>query len=405
MKICLFTSVYAMSEIDKHAAFLVESNKHLMARGHEIHVLAPSYEGLASHVVKGVYVHRFRYFFKKWEHLTHTEGAPNRVSNPFYLCVAVFYVLAGLIAAVRLCRKERFDLIHVHWPFPHGLWGLAVRLLFKIPIVFVFHGAELLLAKRFFFVKPCLQLFIRYASALVCNSNFTARKLAEITHKPVHVIPFGCSVNPRDVVKEPKKEKRILFVGRIIERKGLPFLLRAIPKISASLPVHLDVVGLGKAMADCEAIVASRGIRDKVTFHGFVDDQQLENMYANADVFVLPSIVDSKGDTEGLGVVLVEALSFKTPVVASDVGGISDVIIHEKTGLLIEEKSEAAIASAVIRILSDDELARRLADDGLKHAQDYFNWERIVDKVIDVSVQAVRGTNNSGATSDSTRRV
>ncbi len=103
MKICLFSSVYALSEDDKHAAFLVESNRHLLEQGHEVHVLAPSFEGLKSHVIKGVKVHRFRYFFAKWEHLTHGEGAPNRVQNIFYLMIAAFYILFGTIAAIRPC--------------------------------------------------------------------------------------------------------------------------------------------------------------------------------------------------------------------------------------------------------------------------------------------------------------
>jgi glycosyltransferase involved in cell wall biosynthesis len=386
VKICLFTSVYAMSEIDKHAAFLVESNKHLTAAGHEIHVLAPSYEGLSSHEVRGIKVHRFRYFLKPWENLTHTEGAPNRVSNPFYLFVAVFYVLAGLIAAVRLCRKERFDLIHVHWPFPHGVWGLAVKWLTGTPIAFVFHGAELLLAKRFFFVNPCLKLFIHYSSALMCNSNFTAGQLRQLTDKTIDIIPYGCSVTARDdIVKADTEEKRLLFVGRIIERKGLPYLIKAVAKICESTPIHLDIVGQGEAKASCECLAETLGVSDKITFHGFVDDADLEELYANAHVFVLPSIVDSKGDTEGLGVVLVEALSFKTPVVACNVGGISDVIIDGKTGLLVAEKSPDAIASAVVKILSDKDLATSLVDEGLQHARQYFSWRRIAGRVTEVS--------------------
>ncbi|GAA3915318.1 glycosyltransferase family 4 protein [Litoribacillus peritrichatus] len=390
MKLCLFTSVYAMSDIDKHAAFLVESNKHLMSRGHEIHVLAPSYEGLKSHTVRGVKVHRFRYFFKRWEHLTHTEGAPNRVGNPFYLFVAVFYVLAGLIAAIRLCRKEKFDLVHVHWPFPHGVWGVAVKWLTGTPIAFVFHGAELLLAKRFFFVEPCLKFFIRRASALMCNSNFTAGQLRKITDKPIDIIPYGCSVNARDDIEKPKNiKKKLLFVGRIIERKGLPFLLQAIPLVNEKVEVHLDIVGLGKAKEECERLAQALNIEDQVTFHGFVEDDELEQMYADADVFVLPSVVDNKGDTEGLGVVLVEALSFKTPVVASDVGGISDVIINEKTGLLVEERSAESLASAIVKILTDETLAATVVDQGLKHAQHYFSWQRIVEKVDSVSQRVI----------------
>src|SRR5947207_2657860 len=112
MKICLMTSVYALSENDRNGSFLVESAKHLRAQGVELHVFAPSYEGLKSHVVQGVPVHRFRYFFRKWENLTHMQGAPNRIRNPLYLIVAAFYILSGLVNAVSFCRRTKFDLIH-----------------------------------------------------------------------------------------------------------------------------------------------------------------------------------------------------------------------------------------------------------------------------------------------------
>lgn len=148
MKICLLTSSYKLSEQDTNVPFLVESVRRQRASGAEVQVFAPSYEGLGSHVVDGVPVHRFRYFPKRWEHLTHKQGAPNRLRNPLYLVVAAFYILAGLVQAIAFCRKQRFDLIHVHWPFPHGIWGLAAGWITRTPVVFTFHGAELLLQKN-----------------------------------------------------------------------------------------------------------------------------------------------------------------------------------------------------------------------------------------------------------------
>src|SRR5262249_36032629 len=88
-------------------------------------------------------------------------------------------------------------------------------------------------------------------------------------------------------------------------------------------------------------------------------------------------------DTEGLGVVLVEALSFRTPVVASGVGGIVDVIRHEQTGLLVPERDPDALADAVVRVLRDPHLARALAERGLEHARDYFDGERSPGRVLE----------------------
>jgi glycosyltransferase involved in cell wall biosynthesis len=363
----------------------VESNRHLVERGVEVHVFAPSYEGLSDHVVHGVPVHRFRYFPRRFEHLTHMQGAPNRLRNPLYLFVAVFYVLAGLIGAIRLCRRERFDVLHVHWPFPHGIWGYVAGRLTRTPVVLTFHGAEILLCRRFPFVRPFLAHATRHAQAILTNSTYTQRKVSEITSKASQVLPFGCTVDARPPSARPEKGvKQILFAGRLIERKGLDQLLAALPLLEGRTNFHLHVVGDGDMSRAWRRRVHEMGLDERVSFHGFVSNEELERRYREADVFVLPAIVDERGDTEGLGVVLVEALSSGTPVVASDVGGIPDVVRDMETGLLVPQKDPAALAAAILRLLEDPALARRLTEAGLQHARSYFDWDRITRSLLEV---------------------
>lgn len=378
MKIGVVTSVYALSETDRHASFLVESTRQLVARGHEVKIFAPSYEGRPNHSVQGVAVHRFRYFPKRWENLTHGEGAPNRIRNPLYLFVAAFYILFGLIGLLRFCRAERFDVLHVHWPFPHGIWGVVAARLFGIPLVLTFHGAELLLTRRFPFVAPILRLICRNADGIICNSNFTAGQVRRHTSKPVNVIPFGATVTARAAARDPAKAvKDILYVGRLIERKGVDYLIDAVPLILRHLSARVHIVGDGPMGEPWRARAAATGVSDAVVFHGVVTNERLEALYADSDLFVLPAIVDDRGDTEGQGVVLVEAMSFAMPVVACEVGGIPDVVLSGLTGLLVPQRSPDELANAIVAILSDPVLAARFGAAGLAHAQDYFNWDRI----------------------------
>jgi len=378
MKIGVVTSVYALSETDRHASFLVESTRQLVARGHEVRIFAPSYEGCPSHSVQGVPVHRFRYFPRRWENLTHGEGAPNRIRNPLYLFVAAFYILFGLIGLLRFCRTERFDALHVHWPFPHGIWGLAAARLFGIPMVLTFHGAELLLTRRFPFVAPVLRLICRNADGIVCNSNFTAGQVGRYTSKPVNVIPFGATVRARAADRDPAKPvKDILYVGRLIERKGVDYLIDAMPLLLRHLPTRLHIVGDGPMAGPWRARAANAELSEWIVFHGIVPNDRLEALYATSDLFVLPAIVDDRGDTEGQGVVLVEAMSFAMPVVACEVGGIPDVVLSGVTGLLVPQRSPDELANAIVAILADPALAARFGAAGLAHAQDYFSWERI----------------------------
>jgi len=257
-------------------------------------------------------------------------------------------------------------------------------------MVLTFHGAELLLAKKFFFVNAFLKHAIKHSRGIICNSTFTAAEVAKLTDKEITVIPFGVTVNVKE--KSPVREgdtHNLLFAGRIIGRKGLEYLIRAIPLIDDALPVHLNIAGEGNVRASLQALTTELGLDDKVTFHGFVPNAQLEDMYAHADLFILPAIVDDRGDTEGLGVVLVEALSYQVPVVASRVGGIPDVIIDGETGTLVPEKSPEAIADAVQQLLKDRERADGMVEKGLAHARSYFDWGRITDLLMQTYKKAL----------------
>ena len=109
-----------------------------------------------------------------------------------------------------------------------------------------------------------------------------------------------------------------------------------------------------------------------------MSDRDLRQAYADASVFVLPAIVDTRGDTEGLGVVLLEAMSYRVPVVASDLGGITDIVTAEETGLLVPPADAAALTAALERLAGDATLAERLGDAGYRVVQERFSWPAIL---------------------------
>ena len=132
------------------------------------------------------------------------------------------------------------------------------------------------------------------------------------------------------------------------------------------------------------ALTTELGLDHVVEWAGFVSSERLAELYHNCSCYVHPAIYDDRGDTEGLGVVLIEALRHRKPVVASGVGGIVDIIKHEQTGLLVPEKDSKALAEAVLRILADTAMANQLADQGFNFAQEVFDWDRIVKATIAV---------------------
>ena len=181
----------------------------------------------------------------------------------------------------------------------------------------------------------------------------------------------------------------LLFSGRLIERKGVDFLLRAMLAILARQKVRLVITGDGHCRQEWERLARSLRLGDTVTFAGFVSNAELSSLFRSCTIYVHPAIHDSKGDTEGQGVVLVEALSNRRPVVASAVGGIVDMIIDGQTGLLVPEKNPDAIANAVLRLIDQPEYAQQLGEQGYMHARNFFDWDRIMDQYESIYAECV----------------
>lgn len=383
LKIAVLGSTYARSHEDGQVPWLRESVNRLARRGHDVTVIASSFEGSKHHEIDGIPVLRYRYAPKRIENLTHDEGAPNKLRNPLYQFLGLTYIVAGAFQAMRWARRERFDVIQIHWPFPHGIIGLAAAKACGARTVATCHGAELAMARRKGWVRKVLRHCLLKADLLSCNSSHTRDEIKAVCGREAKVIPYGATVKADH---SPRAEKpadapaTLLFSGRLIQRKGLTYLIKALPLVLKERRVKLLITGEGDRRAEWEALTRELNLTEHIEFLGFVSNERLAQLYRDCDLYVHPAIFDDRGDTEGLGVVLIEALKNARPVVASAVGGIVDVIQHEETGLLVPEKNERALADAILRMLNDPALAARLGEAGRKHAEWVFDWDRITDE-------------------------
>lgn len=380
LKVAVMGSTYARFHEDSQVPWLRESVNRLAALGHAMTVIVPAYKGLQSHRIDDVEVLRFRYAPRPIEMLTHDEGAPNKLRNPLFQIPAATYIAAGTAAAALWARQRRFDLIHVHWPFPHGLFALAAARACGARVVAMCHGAELAMARRKGWVRHVLRRVLLKVDRIACNSSHTRDEIAKLCGRQAEVIPYGATTGGQSAPfapRRPSEPLRLLFTGRHIQRKGVPHLLRALPRILERMPVKLVLTGDGDRRQEWENLARNLGVSGHVEFVGFVTNERLQELYRQCHVYVLPAIFDDRGDTEGLGVVLIEALQNARPVVASAVGGIVDVIRHEETGLLVPEKDEAALAAAILRLAEDPALSTRLGEAGRAHANGYFSWDRV----------------------------
>lgn len=419
MKVLVIGSVYPRFHEDAEVPWLRTSIAHLKKAGLQVQVLAPAYKGLKSHEIDGVPVNRFRYAPANLEMLTHEEGAPSKMaSKPWLQLLAIPYIISGFFKCLVICRKWRPDIIHAHWPFPHAYIALGAAKLFKIPLVLNFHGAELLLIRKKKWVKPLLKFAIGQAQAVFANSSFTAGKIKAIRNVDVEWSPYGTTLDERRKTKDERREAveggslplvgttlpttpssgghphnapephaingkfKILFVGRHIERKGICYLIEAAKYLPRD-QFEIRIVGVGDLTEELKKQAASMPPESaEIIFTGKLSPEELANEYKTANVFTLPAIVDSKGDTEGLGVVLIEAMELGLPVVASNVGGIPDVVVDGVSGILVPEKSPEALASAFKKLSSDAGLVRDLLAGAQKRIEECFTWDGIIERQV-----------------------
>jgi glycosyltransferase involved in cell wall biosynthesis len=388
-RLLILTTNFPRWEGDPHSPWLVELLGLLCQQGWQVEILAPAYAGQGSHVIEGMRVHRFRYAPARWESLTHEEGAPAKIRrNPLYLLLLPFYLLAGILAAWRLARCVQFDVIHVHWPVPQGIFGLIARWVASRAsrgrhtprLVATFYGADLVLVQRFKFLSGFLRWFTHRCDEVAAISSYTCKELIALTDVTPRTIPYGIAL-PSAEVEWPTEPGKILFVGRLIPRKGVRYLVEAMAHLE-DLSAHLVIVGAGPQQQELVELSQSSGIADRVTFAGRVSDEALQEHYRTCEIFVLPSIVDPTGDTEMLGMVLLEAMRYRKPVIASNVGGIPDIVQDGENGLLIPEKDPAALAAALKQLLADRQLSSTLGAHGYAYAQAHFGWDAVLNQTV-----------------------
>ena len=267
---------------------------------------------------------------------------------------------------------------------PIGVLGLCfARLTGRRSGVF-FYGRDLLHSRKSLGGKLLLSLSVLLAHGVGTNSVYTAGLLPRGPRRRAVVAYPG--VDPQLAIAAEKatgdkEQLRVLFVGRLVRRKGCDLLLRAFCQIKASLPgALLDLVGDGPEMKGLVALSEELGVRDAVTFHGALYGEQLWNRYACASLFVMPTR-ESGDDVEGFGTVYLEAGAFGVPSIATRTGGVPEAVLDGVTGRLVKSEDADGLAIAMLELLRSPEERRRLGD-GAKARAARFTWQASTEQVL-----------------------
>jgi len=263
------------------------------------------------------------------------------------------YLGGAFVAGLRATRNFAPDVIHAHWWFPSGLVATAVAGIVSKPVVTTMHGTDVRLARDTRAARPVFTRVMRKSSRVTVVSSWLGAEAAKVMPEcrpvvaPMPVAPrtFFPSVN--------RATDRFLFVGRLNAQKGLGFLIEALALLADD--VMLDVVGDGPDSAKLRTLASDRGVASRIAWHGHLDQQALPALYSAATALVVPST------DEGLGLVAVESLMCETPVIAFRSGGLTDIVEHERTGLLVPPGDVTSLAAAMRRTLADPAEAHAFA--------------------------------------------
>ena len=410
MKIVVSTTTFPARPDDPVPAFVLEQISGLLAEDPslEVYVLVPhsSYDGpLPSRTYRDGFTEvRYHYFWpRKLESLTGRGILPALRENPARYLLIPFFLLAQRRALASLCREIHPHLIYAHWFTPQAILAYSVSRRFGIPFVFTTHASDVAVLRSLPLAKRVIRRVLQHASAYTAVSNQTARKLLDFfdetewresfAHK-LTILPMGTSSEMgmlddhaiRRALAEcgvDGSRRIILALGRLVEKKGFDVLIEAYSMLSNDVRRELQLViaGDGQLMGQLADQAAHLELSGDITFTGYVGGESKHALLQASELFVLPSIIDSMGDSEGLPVTLMEALAFGKVVIATDVSGAQE-ILDGRCGAIVPEKDPIAIAEAIIRYVNAERdviaceaaEARRLAAD--------FDWATISRKYL-----------------------
>lgn len=357
-------------------AFLLSLARGQQALGHEVLAVAPHAPGCAlEDEVEGIRVRRYRYGTDDQETLAYQGTMHDQVLRSWPARVRLLALLHAARRAVSEATASFApDVLHVHWWFPGGLavWPSVAP---RAPYVLTSHGTDLFLLDRFRIALHAARPIFRSASEVTVISEPLVNRVAAlgVPRSRITVVPM-----PMDDVVVPAPvpgtgTSRLLFVGRLVERKGAEFALRALASLRATGRVAtLTIVGDGPERSSLETLAGELAVGNATSFTGLLPPDAVVGWYARSDVLLLPAITDWKGEQEGFGMVLIEAMRAGLPVVASRSGGITDVVRDEETGLLVPERDTPALAAAIARLIDSPPLARRLGEAGRAAVKERF---------------------------------
>ena len=399
MRILMLASSYPKYPGETTAPFIEEIAAGVAARGHAVTLLAPWHPEIRrAPVERGVRLGFFRYAphpaLNIWGYAqallsdTHIKRRA-LLAAPFALAAATLALLRTLAAARR--AGAPFDLVQAHWVLPNGPPAALAARAYGLPLVISLHGSDIYLAERSRAIATVAGVAFRSAAAVTACSADLRDRGVRLGARPATttVIPYGVDIQefrPDEAARTAVRAELglddgaplVLGLGRLVAKKGFGVLLDAWPQVLAHAPrATLCIVGYGDLRGPLEEQARRLGIATQVRFPGQLERRRAAAYMAAADVFALPIVREG---VDGLPNVLLEAMGAGRPVVASRVAGVPDVIDDDVHGMIVPERDPAALAAAILRLITDRPFAEQLGRAARARVERELTWEKTCER-------------------------
>lgn len=380
----VLASTYPRWANDHEPGFVHELCRRLAATFDVVAVVPDAPDADPSGLLDGVEVIRYRYAPRSLQTLVNDGGIASNLRRAAWKWLLVpSFVFMQYVAAHRLVRTRNIHAIHAHWLISPGI---VARLVARcgIPYVVTSHGGDL-----FGFRQPIFTRIKRWVAGRATAMSVVSGAMRDEVRRlglPVNrleTIPMGVDFDGRflPVPGVERSASELLFVGRLVEKKGLAHLLDAMPAILAARPdVRLRIVGFGPELEALQGHAEELNIRGQVVFAGPMEQSALPDLYRRAAVFVAPFVRDASGDQEGLPVALMEAISTGCPFIVGDVAGLDDLLGAWATAYRVDPRDSGALATSILRCLADPVAAEAVAARAREAAREYVDWHVVAER-------------------------
>jgi glycosyltransferase involved in cell wall biosynthesis len=398
---------YPNSASDMRAIYVHDITRHLVQRGHRVCVVAPAAAGVPLvDELDGVQIRRFPLALP--DDLAYGKVAQSKVGFADRLVrmqVMARYMWRQHQAILESNKEFSADIVHGHWAIPTGPAIVAGARKLGVPSVITMHGGDVYVNKAEgydfptrWYVRPVLRWTLTHASALTAISDdciqHALRAGASMSH--MHLIMNGADLrrfspsNAPPGAEAPYGPKMVFACRQLFPRKGIRFLIHAVAQLRPRHPqIRLVIAGDGFERPELEALADSLQVRDITTFLGWVSNRDLPQYFRSCAISVIPSL------EEGFGIPAAEAMGCEAPVVATDAGGLPEVVEDGVTGFVVPKGSAEALAAPMDRLLADPALCERMGKAGRQRALARFDWMRAAERFEELYRQLLAARGNS----------